>query len=105
MTDAVLEKRRGSRSRPARCGRRNSGAGVRQPAWRRDGYYFPYVVEERLTQSLSAGDAKAVEDVLSLLQTENFVRRSLNRSRMRQLNRRIVEILSAPDRRYSGRKR
>lgn len=48
---------------------------------------------------------KAVEDVLSLLQTENFVRRSLNRSRMRQLNRRIVEILSAPDRRYSGRKR
>lgn len=61
----------------------------------RDGYYFPYVVEERLTQSLSAGDAKAVEDVLSLLQTENFVRRSLNRSRMRQLNRRIVEILSA----------
>lgn len=38
---------------------------------------------------------KAVEDVLSLLQTENFVRRSLNRSRMRQLNRRIVEILSA----------
>ena len=61
----------------------------------RDGYYFPYVVEERLTQSLSAGDAKAVEDVLSLLQTENFVRRSLNRSRMRQLNRRIAEILSA----------
>lgn len=61
----------------------------------RDGYYFPYVVEERLTQSLRAGDAKAVEDVLSLLQTENFVRRSLNRSRMRQLNRRIVEILSA----------
>ena len=33
--------------------------------------------------------------MLSLLQTENFVRRSLNRSRMRQLNRRIVEILSA----------
>lgn len=61
----------------------------------RDGYYFPYVVEERLTQSLRAGDAKAVEDVLSLLQTENFVRRSLNRSRMRQLNRRIAEILSA----------
>lgn len=61
----------------------------------RDGYYFPYVAEERLTQSLRAGDAKAMEDVLSLLQTENFVRRSLNRSRMRQLNRRIVEILSA----------
>ena len=38
----------------------------------RDGYYFPYVVEERLTQSLSAGDAKAVEDVLSLLQTETL---------------------------------
>lgn len=68
---------------------------LQEQAADRDGYYFPYVVEERLTQSLSAGDAKAVEDVLSLLQTENFVRRSLNRSRMRQLNRRIVEILSA----------
>ena len=45
----------------------------------RDGYYFPYAVEERLTQSLRAGDGQAVEDVLSLLQTENFVRRSLSR--------------------------
>lgn len=57
----------------------------------RDGYYFPYAVEERLTQSLRAGDGQAVEDVLSLLQTENFVRRS----QMQRLNRRIVEILSA----------
>ena len=61
----------------------------------RDGYYFPYAVEERLTQSLRAGDGQAVEDVLSLLQTENFVRRSLSRSQMQRLNRRIVEILSA----------
>lgn len=60
----------------------------------RDGYYFPYAVEERLTQSLRAGDGQAVEDVLSLLQTENFVRRSLSRSQMQRLNRRIVEILS-----------
>ena len=59
------------------------------------GYYFPYAVEERLTQSLRAGDGQAVEDVLSLLQTENFVRRSLSRSQMQRLNRRIVEILSA----------
>ena len=61
----------------------------------RDGYYFPYAVEERLTQSLRAGDGQAVEGVLSLLQTENFVRRSLSRSQMQRLNRRIVEILSA----------
>ena len=61
----------------------------------RDGYYFPYAVEECLTQSLRAGDGQAVEDVLSLLQTENFVRRSLSRSQMQRLNRRIVEILSA----------
>ena len=33
--------------------------------------------------------------MLSLLQTENFVRRSLSRSQMQRLNRRIVEILSA----------
>lgn len=61
----------------------------------RDGYYFPYAVEERLTQSLRTGDGQAIEDVLSLLQTENFVRRSLSRSQMQRLNRRIVEILSA----------
>ncbi len=62
----------------------------------RDGYYFPYVVEERLTQRPEAqAMPKLWKMCLSLLQTENFVRRSLNRSRMRQLNRRIVEILSA----------
>ena len=75
----------------------------------RDGYYFPYAVEERLTQSLRAGDGQAVEDVLSLLQTENFVRRSLSRSQMQRLNRRIVEILSAQTgagkRRFDGAER
>lgn len=41
----------------------------------RDGYYFPYVVEERLTQSLSAGRCQSCGRCAEPLQTENFARR------------------------------
>lgn len=60
-----------------------------------EAYYFPYSVEERLSRALNAGDEKAVEDTLDLLQRENFVRRNLSRVQFRRLHGRIAEILAA----------
>lgn len=60
-----------------------------------EAYYFPYSVEERLSRALAAGDERAVEDTLELVQRENFVRRSLSRVQFRRLHGRIAEILAA----------
>ncbi len=60
-----------------------------------EAYYFPYSVEERLSRALNAGNEQAAEDTLEMIQRENFVRRSLNRTQFRRLHGRIAEILTA----------
>ena len=65
-------------------------------------YYMPYSVEERLSRALRAGDLQAVEDTLDLLQRENFVRRSLNRTQFRRLHGRIADILEGQLRQVLG---
>lgn len=93
--DAVLEERRGGFGCPARCRRRHGRAGLQRPAQRPRRVLLPLCGRGAPDPEPARGRWQAVEDVLSLLQTENFVRRSLSRSQMQRLNRRIVEILSA----------
>ena len=59
-----------------------------------DSYYLPYSIEERLVQSLRAGDFKTAESVLHLIQTENFVYRSLGRRQLLKLNHALCEIIA-----------
>lgn len=80
---------------PARCRRRHGRAGLQRPAQRPRRVLLPLCGRGAPDPEPARGRWQAVEDVLSLLQTENFVRRSLSRSQMQRLNRRIVEILSA----------
>lgn len=79
----------------AECAEEESVALYNATTAAKDDYYFPYVLEERLMQGISAGDGETVETALAVLQQENFVRRALNRSQARRANRRIMEILLA----------
>lgn len=58
-------------------------------------YYFPDVAEERLKASIQFGDMNRIENILNILQHENFEIRSLNRKRLIKFNTRIVQMLSA----------
>ncbi len=57
-------------------------------------YYLPYSMEERLVGALRSGDYEAAENVLYLLQNENFTHRSLGRKQILKLNRELCEILA-----------
>lgn len=57
-------------------------------------YYFPEVAQERLKASIQFADLNRIENVLNILQYENFELRNLSRKRFIKFNLRIVEILS-----------
>jgi len=61
---------------------------------KRDEFYFPYIVEEKIMAGIKSGSFLAVENMLKLLQNENFTNRFLDRKRFIKFNRRMLELLS-----------
>lgn len=60
---------------------------------KRDECYFPAIAEEKLAESIRAGQWQETKDILTLLETENCVNRKLRRNQFIKLNQKFMEIL------------
>lgn len=62
-----------------------------------DALYFPEIAQEKMISGIRAGDYARVEELLEVLEQENFKNRRLKRSQFIKFNHRMAELLSLPE--------
>lgn len=60
-------------------------------------FYFPEIAQEKMASGIRSGDYVRVEDILYVLEKENFINRRLSRSQFIKFNRRVTDTLSLPE--------
>lgn len=75
------------------CTRENPVVSYKAELVKSNEYYFPSIAEEKLEESIRAGQWQETKDILALLETENCVNRKLNRAQFIKLNQKFMEIL------------
>ena len=74
------------------CTRENPVVSYKAELVKSNEYYFPSIAEEKLEQSIRAGQWQETKDILALLETENCVNRKLSRTQFIKLNQKFMEI-------------
>lgn len=75
------------------CTRDNPVVSYKAELVKSNEYYFPSIAEEKLEESIRAGQWQETKDILTLLETENCVNRKLSRAQFIKLNQKFMEIL------------
>lgn len=75
------------------CTRDNPVVSYKAELVKSNEYYFPSIAEEKLEESIRAGQWQETKDILALLETENCVNRKLSRAQFIKLNQKFMEIL------------
>lgn len=75
------------------CTRENPVVSYKAELVKSNEYYFPSIAEEKLEESIRAGQWQETKDILALLETENCVNRKLSRTQFIKLNQKFMDIL------------
>ena len=75
------------------CDRENPVVNYRAELINCNEYYFPAIAEEKLQESLMAGQWQETKNMIALLEKENCTNRNLHRNQFIKFNRKIMDIL------------
>ena len=75
------------------CDRENPVVSYRAELINSNEYYFPAIAEEKLQESLMAGQWQETKNMIALLEKENCANRNLQRNQFIKFNRKTMDIL------------
>lgn len=75
------------------CDRENPVVSYRAELINSNEYYFPAIAEEKLQESLMAGQWQETKNMIALLEKENCANRNLQRNQFIKFNRKAMDIL------------